>query len=41
MATASLASTPRLRQGLGFWAIAYAYLAVMAFSAVPSPLFAI
>jgi MFS family permease len=41
MATATLASTPRLRHGLGFWAIAYAYLAVMAFSAVPSPLFAI
>jgi MFS transporter len=41
MATASLAATPRLRHGLGFWAIAYAYLAVMAFSAVPSPLFAI
>jgi MFS family permease len=41
MATASLASAHRLRHGLGFWAIAYAYLAVMAFSAVPSPLFAI
>jgi MFS family permease len=41
MATASLATAPRLRHGLGFWAIAYAYLAVMAFSAVPSPLFAI
>jgi MFS family permease len=41
MATATLGSTPRLRHGLGFWAIAYAYLAVMAFSAVPSPLFAI
>ena len=41
MATATLASAPRLRHGLGFWAIAYAYLAVMAFSAVPSPLFAI
>jgi MFS family permease len=41
MATASVASAPRLRHGLGFWAIAYAYLAVMAFSAVPSPLFAI
>jgi MFS family permease len=42
MATASLiSSAPRLRHGLGFWAIAYAYLAVMAFSAVPSPLFAI
>jgi MFS family permease len=42
MATASLVSpAPRLRHGLGFWAIAYAYLAVMAFSAVPSPLFAI
>ena len=42
MATAPLtASAPRLRHGLGFWAIAYAYLAVMAFSAAPSPLFAI
>ena len=42
MATASLTrSTPRIGHGLGFWAIAYAYLAVMAFSAVPSPLFAI
>ena len=41
MATASIASAPRLRHGLGFWAIAYAFLAVMAFSAVPSPLFAI
>jgi MFS family permease len=42
MATASLTSSaPRLRHGLGFWAIAYAYLAVMAFSAAPSPLFAI
>jgi MFS family permease len=42
MATTSIApSAPRLRHGLGFWAIAYAYLAVMAFSAVPSPLFAI
>jgi MFS family permease len=41
MSTASLASAPRLRHGLGFWAIAYAYLAVMAFSAAPSPLFAI
>jgi MFS family permease len=42
MATASLTRpAPRLRHGLGFWAVAYAYLAVMAFSAVPSPLFAI
>jgi MFS family permease len=42
MATALLVSpAPRLRHGLGFWAIAYAYLAVMAFSAAPSPLFAI
>src|SRR5919108_790985 len=42
MASAPLtASAPRLRHGLGFWAIAYAYLAVMAFSAAPSPLFAI
>jgi MFS family permease len=41
MATATLTSAPRLRHGLGFWAIAYAYLAVMAFSAAPSPLFAI
>src|SRR6266545_7630102 len=41
MSTAPLASAPRLRHGLGFWAIAYAYLAVMAFSAAPSPLFAI
>jgi MFS family permease len=41
MATASLLAAPRLRHGLGFWAIAYAYLTVMAFSAVPSPLFAI
>jgi MFS family permease len=41
MATATLTSAPRLRYGVGFWAIAYAYLAVMAFSAAPSPLFAI
>jgi MFS family permease len=42
MSTVSLVSpAPRLRHGLGFWAIAYAYLAVMAFSAAPSPLFAI
>jgi predicted MFS family arabinose efflux permease len=42
MATAPLVSSaPRLRHGFGFWAVAYAYLAVMAFSAVPSPLFAI
>jgi MFS family permease len=30
---------PRRRHGLGFWAVAFAFLAVMAFSTVPSPLY--
>jgi MFS family permease len=33
--------TSPARHGFGFWAVAFAYLTVMAFSAVPSPLYGI
>jgi MFS family permease len=36
-ATARAASHPR--HGFGFWAVAYAFMAVMAYSAVPTPLY--
>jgi MFS family permease len=38
--TSARAASAR-RQGFGFWAVAFAYLTVMAFSAVPSPLYGI
>src|ERR1700679_4296920 len=31
----------RARHGIGFWAIAYAFLIVMAYNAVPAPLYGI
>ncbi|MGH1526393.1 hypothetical protein ACRAWC_21150 [Leifsonia sp. L25] len=31
----------RLRHGAGFWVIAAAFLAVMAFSTIPTPLYAL
>ena len=33
--------SPRARHGIGFWAIAYAFLIVMAYNAVPAPLYGI
>ncbi|MEV4418925.1 MFS transporter [Patulibacter sp. NPDC049589] len=44
MATAPSLDPParsRRHHGLGFWAVAFAFLAVMAFSTVPSPLYGI
>jgi hypothetical protein len=32
---------PRVRHGIGFWAIAYAFLVVLAYNAVPAPLYGI
>ena len=34
-------SSTRARHGIGFWAIAYAFLIVMAYNAVPAPLYGI
>ena len=35
------AARPRASHGAGFWAVAYAFLVVMAYSAVPTPLYVI
>ncbi|HEV7977561.1 MFS transporter [Amycolatopsis sp.] len=36
-----VSTTWRLRHGVGFWVIAFAFLVVMAFSTVPTPLYAL
>jgi MFS family permease len=41
MSTPSLPARSRRHHGLGFWAIAFAFLTVMAFSTVPTPLWSL
>src|SRR6187402_3117394 len=41
MTTLTLTPSTRLAHGTGFWVIAAAFLAVMAFSTVPTPLYAL
>src|SRR3978361_2092457 len=39
MRPSPLRTSTRRHHGVGFWAVAFAFLAVMAFSTVPSPLY--
>lgn len=41
MASSTLPAPASRRHGVGFWAVAFAFLVVMAFSTVPSPLYGI
>jgi MFS family permease len=41
MSAPALPARPRRHHGLGFWAVAFAFLTVMAFSTVPTPLWSL
>jgi MFS family permease len=41
MSSPALPARPRHHHGLGFWAVAFAFLVVMAFSTVPTPLWSL